>query len=166
MRGPRWLGEEQLHTYHLDLHQGFVAIIEQVAGLAAVDADDAEQQLATQAEGEGGIIGGDDGIHAVLQVVLQNLDLGDLALLVGREPCLGQGAGGTQQRARPEHGGDGRERAKLCAGNAQWVREKKKAIQQRRPAIGLMRRGARWADDSDATRRDGWGGCSVVGVLW
>lgn len=94
-------------AYHLDLHQSFVAIVQQVAGLAAVDADNTEQQLAAKTEGERRIIAGsDDGVDTVLEVVLKNLDLGDLALLVGREPCLGQGAGGAEERARPEHGGD------------------------------------------------------------
>lgn len=92
-------------SYHLDLHQSFVAIVKEIAGLATVDTDDAEQQLSTETEREGRVIGSNDSVDTVLKIVLQDLHLGDLPLLVGRQPCLGQRAGGTEESARPEHGG-------------------------------------------------------------
>lgn len=82
-------------TYHLYLHQGFIAVVEEVSGLATIDSDDTEQELAAEAEGEWCLAGGDDSIDTVLQVVLQHLYLGHLALLVSREPRLGQRAGGV-----------------------------------------------------------------------
>lgn len=88
-------GRETRVTYHLDLHECFIAVVEEITGLAAVDSDDAEQELATETEGERRIVGGDDGIDTVLQIVLQDLYLGDLALLVGGQPRLGQRTGGA-----------------------------------------------------------------------
>jgi hypothetical protein len=67
-------------TYHLDLHQCFIAIVQEISRFATVDAYHAEKKLATQAKRKRGLIRSDDGFDAVLQVVLQNVCLGELAL--------------------------------------------------------------------------------------
>ena len=49
----------------INLHERFVAIVEQVTGLAAVNPDDTEQELTTQSQGERRVVGSYDGIDTV-----------------------------------------------------------------------------------------------------
>lgn len=37
-----------MSTYHLDLHEGFITVIEQVTRFSTVDSYDAEKELTTQ----------------------------------------------------------------------------------------------------------------------
>lgn len=80
-------------TYQLDLHEGLVAVVEQVAGLPAVDSHDTEEQLAAQAQSHWGLALVDDGIDARLDVGLENVAFGELALEVGGEPDSSQRPG-------------------------------------------------------------------------
>ena len=39
-----------IYTYHLNFHQSFVAIIEQITRLSTINSDNAEEKLAAKAE--------------------------------------------------------------------------------------------------------------------
>lgn len=91
-------------AYKLDLHEGFVAVIKQVAGLSAVDPHDTEQKLAAQTEGHWSLALVDNGMDAGLDVGLENVALGELALKVGGEPDTSQRAGLGQESLGVEHG--------------------------------------------------------------
>lgn len=106
-------GREKVRSYHFNFDQGLIAVVEKVTCFAAINTDHAEEKLPAKAESKGCIIGSDDGVDAILQVVLQNLDLGNLAFLVGGEPRLGQGAGGTQECPGPEHSDAGSKGSKM-----------------------------------------------------
>ena len=104
-------------TYHLDFPQRVGAVVEQIAGLPAVDADNAEHQRAAQAQREGRL-GAHDLVDVLLNLVLQDLLLGELFFGIGGQPDVGQRAGALQQFGGIKHG-DGNVRGcakvKLCA---------------------------------------------------
>jgi len=92
-------------TYKLQLDKRLGAVVEQIAGLAVVNADNAKEQLSGNAQGERGLCGSDDGVDAVAEVGLQDGLLGELALHVGGHPDAGQRALGQKQLARVKHDG-------------------------------------------------------------
>lgn len=94
-------------TYHLDLHQSFVAIVQQVSCLAAVDPHDTKKQLASQSQRHGCLTGGDDLLDTLGEVRLQDVLFGQLALQVGGEPDSSQRPGLLEEGFGIEHGGDG-----------------------------------------------------------
>lgn len=98
---------QSLCTHHLDLHQGFIAVVKQVSCLAAVDSDDAEEQLAGQPQRHWCLAGCDDLLDTLGEVGLQDVLLGQLALQVGRQPDAGQRPGLLEERLGIEHGRDG-----------------------------------------------------------
>ena len=104
-----WIGESDM-TYHLDLHQCFIAVVQKVTRLAAINSDDTQEQLATEAKSQW-YLGSDNGLNTVVNVGLQDLLLGDLALYVGRQPDPGQSPVPLEEGSRIEHG-DG-----VCSGS-------------------------------------------------
>ena len=90
-------------THHLDLDQGLVAVVQKVARLATVDADDTQQQMATQSESHGGLVGINDIFNILLKVGLQHIGLGQFALEVRGDPDTGQRPGLLQQSLGIEH---------------------------------------------------------------
>lgn len=55
-------------TYHFDLHQSFVAVVQKVSCLAAVDPDDTKEQLASQSQRHGCLTRRDDLLDALGKV--------------------------------------------------------------------------------------------------
>lgn len=94
-------------TYHLDLHHGFIAVIQEVTRLALIDSDDTKQKLSTQSQGHGRLVRRDDGLDAVCDIGLEDMVLGELALEVGGEPDAGERPALLEERLRIEHGGGG-----------------------------------------------------------
>lgn len=90
-------------AYHLDLHEGFIAVIEQITRFPAVDSDDAEEQLAAQSQRHRRLVGLDNGLDTVFDVGLQNVVLRELALQVRRQPYSGKGPCLRQKGLRVEH---------------------------------------------------------------
>lgn len=77
-------------SYHLDLEQSFVAVIQQVASFPPIYAHDTEQQLATQAQSHWRRVLVDEHLYAVIETGLDAVFLGKFALHVGGEPDAGQ----------------------------------------------------------------------------
>lgn len=90
-------------TYHLDLHQCFVAVIQEVARFAAVDPHDTEKKLTTESQGHRRLARGDDGLDTLSQVRLEDVRLRELALEVGGQPDPGEGPGPLEECLRVEH---------------------------------------------------------------
>lgn len=90
-------------THHLDLEQGLIAVVQKVARLATVDADDTQQQMTAQSESHGGLVGINDIFHILLEVGLQHIGLGQFALEIRSDPDAGQRPGLLQQRLGIEH---------------------------------------------------------------
>lgn len=59
---------EAEETYQLNLHEGFIAVVQQVAGFSAVDSDDTQKQLTAQAECHGSLTRLDDGVDMAFNV--------------------------------------------------------------------------------------------------
>lgn len=93
--------------YHLDLQQRLIAVIQEISGLAAIDPDDTEEQLACHPQSHGSLCRHNDLLHALGEVRLQNMLLGQLALQVGRQPDAGQRPGLLKEFFGVEHGRDG-----------------------------------------------------------
>jgi hypothetical protein len=87
--GQRERGD--LGLYEFDFHEGFVAVVEEVACLAGVNAHDTEQELAAETQRKGHFVLFDDGLRGAHDACLQQLRLGQLAL-VRCQPHLGQRA--------------------------------------------------------------------------
>lgn len=107
------------YTYHLDSQKRVGAVVEQIARLSVVDAHYAKHQRAAQAQREGGLRA-HDLVDVLLDLVLQDLLLGELLFGIGRQPNVGQRAGALQQFGGVKHGGGGRARVEaraveLCA---------------------------------------------------
>lgn len=45
------VGRREKDTRHFDLQEGFIAVVQEILGLPAIDADDAQEQLAAETEG-------------------------------------------------------------------------------------------------------------------
>jgi len=91
-------------TYQLDLHESFIAIIEEITRLSTVDADDTEKQLTRQPKRQRSLIGIDNIVHVFFNVCLETIAFGQLALDVCCKPDLGQRASLLQEGFRIEHG--------------------------------------------------------------
>mmetsp|Transcript_45726 Transcript_45726/g.97216 ORF Transcript_45726/g.97216 Transcript_45726/m.97216 type:complete len:293 (-) Transcript_45726:210-1088(-) len=99
-RSPLAVGPEG----HLDLHHGFVAVVHEVADLAGVDADDPQEEVAGDTEGEGHRRV-DDGVDRLGDV--RGEDLGAAELLVSPvsgEPNLAEGTLLREDDLRVKHG--------------------------------------------------------------
>jgi hypothetical protein len=77
-------------SYHLDLEQSFVAVIQQVAGLPPVYPYDTQKQLPAQPQCHWRRILVDKHLNAVVETGLNAVLLGEFALHVGGEPDAGQ----------------------------------------------------------------------------
>lgn len=91
-------------AYHLNLHQGFIAIVKEVASLTAVDANNSQEQLSTQSQGHRGLALVDNGIDTTLDIGLQNVRLGEFAFDIRRQPNASQWPGFRQEGLGIEHG--------------------------------------------------------------
>lgn len=89
-------------TYHLDFEQGFVAIVQKVTCLSAIDPHHTQEELPTQAQGHWRLPI-HNGAHTTLDVGLQDMCLGEFALEVGREPDASQRPGLGQKCLGIEH---------------------------------------------------------------
>jgi hypothetical protein len=97
-------------TYHLDLPQRVVAVILEVVRLPMVDAHHTKEKLAIQAQGKrtaGSPLGPDDDLDILVNLVLQDLGLGELLVLVGSQPDACELAGLVQEVLWKKHGGGG-----------------------------------------------------------
>lgn len=115
-QSPRNSRAMEGHIYHLDPQKRVGAVVEQIARFPVVDAHDAEHQRAAQAQREGRL-GAHNLVDVLLDLVLQDLLLGELLFGIGRQPDVGQRAGALQQLGRVEHcgGGGGGARARVEA---------------------------------------------------
>lgn len=95
-------------THHLDFHESFIAIVEQIPCFAAVDSHDAQQQLAAQPERHWRLTLVNNRIHAAFDVRLKDVGFGELALDVGGKPNSSQGPGFGQQGLGVKHVDDPR----------------------------------------------------------
>ena len=77
-------------TYHLDLGESIVAVVQEISRLPAVDLDDAQQQLSAQTQGHWGLARGDDALDILLQIRGEHVLLGEFLLQVGRQPDASQ----------------------------------------------------------------------------
>jgi hypothetical protein len=80
-------------TDHLDFHECLGAIIEQITRFSAIDADDPEEELATEAKGHWAAsnLGANNNGDVIANPVLQDLVLGELLFEVGSKPDAGEG---------------------------------------------------------------------------
>ena len=92
-------------TYHLNLHHGFIAVVQKVTRLALVDSHNAKQKLSTQSQCHGRLVGRDNGFDTVGDIGLENVILGELTLQVGREPDAGEWPALLEEGLRIEHDG-------------------------------------------------------------
>ena len=76
-------------AYHLDFPQRVVAVIVEVVRLPVIDAHYAEQQLTVQSQCQrtaGSTLGPDDDLDVLINLVLQDLCLGELLVLISGQP--------------------------------------------------------------------------------
>lgn len=137
-------------TYHLNFHQGFIAIIKEVSSLAAVNANDTQEQLSTQSQGHRGLALVDNGIDTALDIGLQDVRLGKFAFDIRRQPNASQWPGFRQKSLGIEHGVC---RTEILYRNKKWFTKPK---EQNPPGAGIRRkRVTRWTgktiDSSDDT---------------
>lgn len=68
--------------YHLDLHEGLCAVVEEVARLPAVDTDDSKQELTAETQGHwaAGNLRSDNDGDVIVDLILKDLILGKLLL--------------------------------------------------------------------------------------
>jgi len=82
----------------LDLGERVGTIIKKVSSLPAVDPDNTQQQLSTQAQRHGRLALADDVFYIVLEVRLQHVLLCEFTLQVGSQPDTRQRSGLGQER--------------------------------------------------------------------
>lgn len=80
-------------TYKLDLEKRLIAIIEKITRLSAVDANDTEKKLTGETQRKRCLVGIDNVLHILLNVLLQAVAFGEFALDIGGKPDLCQWAG-------------------------------------------------------------------------
>jgi hypothetical protein len=83
-------------AHHFYLQKGIVAVVEEILGLAAVDANDTQEELAAETEGHELDLLAHDGVDGLLDVGLERLRLRELALHVGGEPYPAEGPSAGQ----------------------------------------------------------------------
>lgn len=64
---------------HLDLHQSFIAIFQEVSSFPGIDTDHTQQELTTKTECHRGLVLADDGADRCLNVGLKDMSLGKFA---------------------------------------------------------------------------------------
>lgn len=98
-------------TYHLDFPKRVGAVVEQIACLSAVDAYNTEHQRAAQAQRERRLRS-HDLVDVLLNLVLQDLLLGELFFGIGGQPNVSQRAGALQQLGWIKHGDEDMQRSR------------------------------------------------------
>jgi hypothetical protein len=97
-------------AYHLDLPQRVVAVIVEVVRLPVIYAHYTEQQLTVQSQCQrtaGSSLGSDDDLDVLINLVLQDLCLGELLVLIGGQPDTSKLARLEKQIFGKKHCGGG-----------------------------------------------------------